>query len=106
MAPVYFQVKRGEVILRAGDKVKEEDLLKISALKKAQARSHLVSILLGLGLLAFLILASLYQFSVMNIRKFILSQQKDFLLFSSALVSMIGLLKLFQLITDVLEGNC
>jgi putative nucleotidyltransferase with HDIG domain len=105
VAPVYFQVKRGEVILRAGDKVKEEDLLKITALKKAQARSHLVSILLGLGLLAFLILASLYQFSVMNIRKFTLSQQKDFLLFSSALVSMIGLLKLFQLITDVLGGE-
>jgi putative nucleotidyltransferase with HDIG domain len=105
VAPVYFQVKRGEVILRAGDKVKEEDLLKIRALKMAQARSHLVSILLGLGLLAFLILASLYQFSVMNIRKFTLSQQKDFLLFSSALVSMMGLLKLFQLITDVLGGE-
>jgi putative nucleotidyltransferase with HDIG domain len=105
VAPVYFQVKRGEVILRTGDRVKGEDLLKIKALKKAQARSHLVSILFGLGLLAFLILASLYQFSVMNIRKFTLSQQKDFLLFSSALVSMIGLLKLFQLITDVLGGQ-
>jgi putative nucleotidyltransferase with HDIG domain len=105
VTPVYFQVKRGEVILRAGDRVKGEDLLKIKALKKAQARSHLVSILFGLGLLAFLILASLYQFSVANIRKFTLSQQKDFLLFSSALVGMIGLLKLFQLITDVLGGE-
>ena len=102
--PVYFQVKRGEVILRAGERVQEEHLLKIKALKKAQERSHILSLLIGLGLLTFLILASLYQFSTKNIRKIILSQ-KDLLLFSTTLVGIIALLKLFQLMTDILGGE-
>jgi putative nucleotidyltransferase with HDIG domain len=102
--PVYFQVKRGEVILRAGDRVQEEHLLKIKALRKAQERTHLLAMIIGMGLLTFLILAGLYQFSTQNIRKISLSQ-KDLLFFSTTLVGMIALLKLFQLSTDVLGGE-
>jgi cyclic-di-AMP phosphodiesterase PgpH len=102
--PVYFQVRRGEVILRVGDRVQEEHLLKIRALKKAQERTHLLAILIGMGLLTFLILVSLYQFSTQNIRKIALSQ-KDLLFFSTALLGIIALLKLFQLSTDVLGGE-
>jgi putative nucleotidyltransferase with HDIG domain len=104
VAPVYFQVKRGEVILRAGERVQEEHLFKIKALKKAQERSHILSILIGLGLLTFLVLASLYQFSTKNIRKITLSQ-KDLLFFSATLVGTLAFLKLFQMITDVLGGE-
>ena len=99
--PIYFQIKRGEVILRTGDRVREEHLLRIKALKKVQERTHLVVILIGMGLLTFLILASLYQFSTQNIRKITLSQ-KDLLFFSTTLLGMIAFLKLFQLMTDVL----
>jgi putative nucleotidyltransferase with HDIG domain len=102
--PVYFQVKRGEVILRAGDRVYEEHLLKIRALKKAQERTHLLAMIIGMGLLTFLILASLYQFSTQNIRKIALSQ-KDLLFFSTTLLGLIAFLKLFQLMTDVLGGE-
>ena len=99
--PVYFQVKRGEVILRSGDRVQEEHLFKIKALRKAQERSYVLSILIGMGLLTFLLLASLYEFSTKNIRKITLSQ-KDLLFFSTTLIGIIGLLKLFLLITDIL----
>jgi putative nucleotidyltransferase with HDIG domain len=102
--PVYFQIKRGEVILRAGDRVQEEHLLIIRALGKAQEKTHLLVILIGMGLLTFLILASLYQFSTQNIRKIALSQ-KDLLFFSTALLAIIAFLKLFQLSTDVLGGE-
>jgi len=102
--PVYFQMKRGEMILRAGERVQEGHLLKIKALRKAQERSHILSILIGLSLLTFLALASLYQFSTKNIRKVTLSQ-KDLLLSSTTLLGMIALLKLFQLITDILGGE-
>ena len=102
--PVYFQMKRGEMILRAGERVQEGHLLKIKALRKAQERSHILSILIGLSLLTFLALASLYQFSTKNIRKVTLSQ-KDLLLSSTTLLEMIALLKLFQLITDILGGE-
>ncbi len=104
VTPVYFQVKRGEVILRDGDRVSEEHLIKINALKKAQEKSHLMAMLIGMGLLTFLILAGLYQFSVQNIRKIALSQ-KDLLFFSMALLGIIALLKIFQLSTDVLGGE-
>ena len=102
--PVYLQVKRGEVILRPGDRVQEEHLLKIKALRKAQERSHLVAILIGMSLLTFLILASLYQFSTQNIRKITLSQ-KDLLFCSTTLLGIIAFLKLFQLSTDMLGGE-
>ena len=52
--PVYFQVKRGEVIVRAGDRIQEENLFKIKAIRKAQESSYVVSILIGIGLLTFL----------------------------------------------------
>jgi putative nucleotidyltransferase with HDIG domain len=104
VAPVYFQVKRGEVILRAGERVQEDHLFKIKALKKAQEKTHILSILIGLALLTFLILASLYQFSIKNIRKITLSQ-KDLLFFSTTLIGILAFLKLFQLITDVLGGE-
>jgi putative nucleotidyltransferase with HDIG domain len=102
--PVYFQVKRGEVILRVGDRVHEEHLLKIKALRKAQERTHLLAMIIGMGFLTFLILASLYQFSIQNIRKIVLSQ-KDLLFFSTTLLGIIAFLKLFQLSTDVLGGE-
>jgi putative nucleotidyltransferase with HDIG domain len=101
--PVYFQIKRGEVILRAGDRVQEEDLSKIKALKKAQEKTHLLAILIGMGLLIFLTIVSLYQFATQNIRKVTLSQ-KDLLFCSTALLAIIAFLKLFQLSADVLGG--
>ncbi len=104
VSPVYYQVKRGEVILRPGERVQEEHLLKIKALKKAMERSQILAILIGLGLLTLLILASLYEFSTKNIRKVSLSS-KDLLFFCSTLVGLIGLLKIFQLITDILGGE-
>ena len=102
--PVYFQIKRGEVILRAGDRVQEEDLAKIKVLKKAQERTHLLAVLIGMGLLIFLVLASLYQFSTQNIRKVALSQ-KDLLFCSTALLGTLAFLKLFQVSADVLGGE-
>jgi len=101
--PVFFQVKRGEVILKPGDRVQEEHLSKIKALKKAQERPHLLTLVIGMGLLVFLTIASLYQFATQNIRKVALSQ-KDLLFCSTALVGIIAFLKLFQLSTDVLGG--
>ncbi|MGA2514935.1 MAG: HDIG domain-containing metalloprotein [Thermodesulfobacteriota bacterium] len=98
---VYLQIKRGEVILSPGDRVREEHLLILQALRKAQQRSHLLIMLIGMGLLTFLILASLYQFSTQNIRK-IAPTQKDLLFLATALLGIVALLKLFQLSTDAL----
>ncbi|HSB06817.1 MAG TPA: HDIG domain-containing protein [Thermodesulfobacteriota bacterium] len=102
--PVYFQVKRGEAIVRAGDRLQEENLLKIKALRKAQESGYFVSILIGIGLLTFLTLSSLYQFSTKNIRKISLSI-KDLLFLSSILLGLLALLKLFLAMTEILGGE-
>lgn len=102
--PVYFQIKRGEVILRRGDRVKEDHIIKINAIKKSQEKSHILSLIIGMGLLSFIFLASLYQFSTKNIRKISLSL-KDLLFFSSTLVGGIILLKIYQFITEILGGE-
>lgn len=102
--PVYFQIKRGETILRAGERVGEEHLLKIEALKQAQDRRHILSILIGLAVLTFLFLISLYEFSTKNIRKISLST-RDLIFFCSLLVIVLGLLKIFHLVTDILGGE-
>ncbi len=104
VSPVFFKMKRGEVVLRTGERVQEDHLLKMDALKKAQERSHILSVLIGLAILTFLILASLYEFSTQNIRKFSLSTT-DLLFFCTTLIGMIGFLKIFYLITDVLGGE-
>jgi hypothetical protein len=102
--PVYFQMKRGEVIVRDGERVQEEHLAKIRALWKAQEKGHLLIVLLGLGLLTFFVLASLYEFSTRNIRKINLTQ-KDLLFLSTVLIGNIALLKLLQLMADILGGE-
>jgi cyclic-di-AMP phosphodiesterase PgpH len=104
VSTVYIQVKRGDVILKAGDRVREDHLLKIKAIKQSRRTGHLLSVLIGLGLLTFLFLAGLYQFSVRNIKKIALSR-KDILFFTSTLLSLIAFLKLFLMVTDVLGGG-
>jgi hypothetical protein len=84
--------------------VREDHLAKILVLQKAQERSNLVSMLIGFILLTLVVLASLYQFSSRNIRKFVLSQ-KDMLFFSTILLGTMGFLRLFQVITDILGGE-
>ncbi len=101
--PVYFQVKRGEVIVRAGDRIQEEHILKIKALRKAQESGYFIFTLMGIGLLALLTLSSLYQFSTKNIRKISLST-KDLLFLSSVLMVLLALLKLFLTMTEILGG--
>ena len=102
--PVYFQVKRGEVILRDGDRVQEEHLVKINALRRGQERSHILVILVGLCFFTFLILASFYQFSTQNIKKVNFSP-KDLLFFCTSLLGFVLFFKLFQRITDILGGE-
>ena len=101
VTPVYFQVKKGEVILRAGDRVREDHLVKMSALRKVQERSYIFSLLIGMSILTILLLVSLYQFSVKNIRKFTVSQ-KDLLFLATTLLGIMALLKLYLMVTEVL----
>jgi membrane-associated HD superfamily phosphohydrolase len=94
---------RGEVIVRAGDRLGRKPS-QDQGPEKAQESGYFVSILIRIGLLAFLTLSSLYHFSTKNIRKISLSI-KDLLFVSSVLLGLLALLKLFLATTEILGGE-
>jgi len=51
IAPVYFQLKKGEMIIREGERVREEHLVKLRALEKLRKKSNILLVFFGLVLL-------------------------------------------------------
>jgi len=51
VAPVYFQLKKGEMIIREGERVSEEHMVKLRALEKLRKKSNVLLVFCGLVLL-------------------------------------------------------
>lgn len=83
--PVYFQVKKGEMIIREGERVREEHLSKLKWLASYQKKRSRWNAVLGAHLLAILLLAllagTLYKFSPATLRS-----DKELLLIGLVLV--------------------
>ena len=60
VAPVFFQVNRGEMIIREGERVDEMARLKLKALERARAEFDVISRLGGIFLLAIIFLGVIY----------------------------------------------
>jgi putative nucleotidyltransferase with HDIG domain len=60
--PVYYQVKKGEMIVREGDKIDEIALLKLNVLRNISKSSPLTINLLGLILLIILLIITLWKY--------------------------------------------
>lgn len=60
--PVYYQVKKGEMIVREGDKIDEITLLKLNFLRIIRKSSPLTSSLIGLILLIVILLLTLWRY--------------------------------------------
>jgi len=60
--PVYYQVKKGEMIVREGDKIDEIALLKLNVLRSIRKSSPLTSSLLGLILLIVILFITLWRY--------------------------------------------
>lgn len=69
--PALFQVKRGEMIVREGERLSEEQLRKLKAIA-AQAGDHAASLRTagGLFLLTILLFFTMHRFGKLNIRKY------------------------------------
>jgi putative nucleotidyltransferase with HDIG domain len=63
VSPLYYNVKKGETIVQAGDKINEATLVKLQALADMKDRSGLLWVLLGNFMLALFALFALYRFS-------------------------------------------
>lgn len=68
--PILYEIKKGEMILREGERVKAEDLPKLNALAASLKSKDRPWLNLGFGLLVLLILGSTYIFAHRNVKKF------------------------------------
>lgn len=78
--PVLFQMKRGEMIVRVGERVSEEQALKLQ--KIFEARRGINKVFMGIGIFGLLLVLFYfpYRFARKNIRKFQPSNKDIFLL--------------------------
>ncbi|MBP1747777.1 MAG: rane-associated metal-dependent phosphohydrolase [Deltaproteobacteria bacterium] len=106
-APVDFTVpgtdltvKKGEVIVREGERISVDHLAKIAAYSNLERRNFfVVKKFLAVFILLFLLIAILYEYSEKNIKKFYLSK-RDLLFCSIFTVFCVLLVKCFYLIFE------
>ena len=85
--PVYIKLKKGEMIIREGDRITKETLLKLQALSQFKKESNPLASTIGIFFLILLIASLFYTFFPGSIRRFNL-KGKDYLLLSFVLVGM------------------
>jgi putative nucleotidyltransferase with HDIG domain len=102
--PVLFQIKKGEMLVREGERITEAHLAKLLALEELRKESEVGLITVGLFFLILMIVYPVYAFSTRNIRKISLSS-RDLLFVSLNLITVILALKLFIFISGSVENT-
>jgi len=102
--PVLFQIKKGEMLVREGERITEEHLVKLGALEALRKESNVPLITVGLFSLILMIVYLLYTFSAKNIRKISLSS-RDLLFVSLNLITVVLAVKLFIFVSASVETN-
>ncbi len=93
-------VKKGEMIVREGERITSDHLAKISAYNNLERRDFFIVVkFLAVFILLFLLIAILYEYAEKNIKKFYLSK-KDLLFCSVFTVFSVLLVKSFYLIFE------
>ena len=100
--PVLFKMKRGEMIVRVGERVTSEQALKLEKIFKTR---NMTPVLTGFGIfgLVLILCYSPYRFGRKNIRKFN-PDSKDLLLLSLLTVGNFAVLKLVSTVSTALGG--
>lgn len=99
--PVLIQVKKGEIIVREGDRVSSGQVNKLNALRAQGSREVVISQVAGLLLSSFILVFIAHRYGQRNIRKY-RPQNNDLLFLSSTLISMVLILKLGGFIATAL----
>ncbi|MFQ5901231.1 MAG: HD family phosphohydrolase [Thermodesulfobacteriota bacterium] len=99
--PVYFQVKKGEMLIREGERVTKEDLLKFQTSIQIEQGKKIPFISIGIFVLIITIFYTFYHFSSNNVRKFS-SSPKEILLMGLVLISVLLLVRLGTFIGEAI----
>jgi len=101
--PVLFQVKKGEMIVREGERVSEEQIKKLRALRDLGNDYSTFRTAAGLFLAIALLLFTCHRFARRNIRKYH-PQNRDLLFLVTAFISLFVLIKLAIFVANALES--
>ncbi len=97
--PVYFQLKKGEVILREGERVSLEHLLKLEALGRIEDPYNVYKVLAGYMLMVMLLLLLLYYLASQSMERFA-QRNVDLLMFCLAIFGTLVMVKAAMFITE------
>ena len=101
--PVMFQVKRGEIIVREGEKIREDQARKLTMIYQSRTAVEQFFVLLGVFGLTLVMLIFPYRFACKNIRKFNPSN-KDLLLLTYITVGLFLGLRLLLTVASAIGG--
>ncbi|MHB8707448.1 MAG: HD family phosphohydrolase [Desulfuromonadales bacterium] len=99
--PVLIQVKKGEIIVREGERVSLDQVNKLTALRAQGSREVLFSQVAGLLLGSFILVFIAHRYGQRNIRKY-RPQNLDLMFLAGTLIGMVLILKLGSFIATAL----
>ncbi len=101
VAPVTHLIKRGTMIVRAGDPVDEDKIVILQGIAQAKEQYHAGEMFLSMALLALIVIVTTYLFAAGYIRKFATSM-KDLVILGIILVFVVALSRIAVEIADAL----
>ena len=101
--PVMFQVKRGEVIVREGERIRDDQARKLAMIYQRRSGVEQLFMMLGVFGLTLIMLVFPYRFACKNIRKFNPSG-KDLLLLTTITLGLFLGLRLSLVVTSAIGG--
>jgi putative nucleotidyltransferase with HDIG domain len=101
--PVLFQVKRGEMIVRIGERISEEQALKLAKIFEARQGTNWLFMGLGICGLVLVLFYFPYRFARKNIRKFNPSN-KDLFLLAFLTLGTFSILKMASAVSAAMGG--
>ncbi|AMV72689.1 HDIG domain-containing protein [Desulfuromonas carbonis] len=103
VAPVLFQVKKGEMIAREGERVTSEQISKLRALRESGSDSSTLRTGAGMLLVTLLLIFITHRFAKLNVRKY-RPATRDLLFLVTAFLGLFVLIKLAIFISTALES--
>lgn len=101
--PVLFQVKKGEMIVRVGERVTEDQVKKLKAISDLRNDYSTLRTALGMLLVILLLLLATHRYANRNVRKYRL-QNRDLIFLTTSFVGLLVLVKLAIFVSTALES--
>ncbi|WP_051360844.1 HD family phosphohydrolase [Desulfuromonas sp. TF] len=101
--PVLFQVKKGEMIVRVGERVTEDQVKKLKAMSDLRNDYSTLRTATGMLIVILLLLLATHRYANRNIRKYRI-QNRDLIFLTTTFVGLLALVKLAIFISTALES--